>query len=1033
MCKKWTFYETVFLNKLSFVFIVFLTVVSTSVVIAEASGTTGFSHTGEDGVEEVIVTAPCKRLLSGGCDVGDTNSTHQSQIHYSRVRIPAEAKQAGGGSRAGGWIKNKLFGDKAAHRARSTQLKTTYSKNRKECQSRVATLHNLTCQKQSEECQERKLDQACKAGNKSHGKFGQLEAGAQKKMAGLAQKLAGKLQIPVSEMLKDISATGYRGGGCGPAWHVAHLNCEFPMVSLGGKATKALNVIGKVASAGQAVAGLAGKSLNDLCKAMTTLSGAGVTVAMLARAKCMRSINRCKRLCHAEKFRFCELYEASQKQCAGAHTTCRKPCLATPASVATSPCLGCQPAHTQMKRYACIVEHINEMSRQCSALKSITVGMMRDIIQLITTLQSAKTCFNKTGGRGFNADIDPLKCRQMGGVPYRDETTGDQRCKFRDLVSGEGRCPPYGQPLSCNEPCPETGEKPEGCCSADSDCGDGKRCNEEGSCVDADEGACNPACDEDTEVCKDEVCKKICDAETPCEEEQTCEEGVCVDKEVCDPACENGKVCKDGDCKKICDAETPCEEEQTCEEGVCVDKEVCDPACENGKVCKDGDCKKICDAETLCEEEQTCEEGVCVDKEVCDPVCDEDTEVCKAGDCKTICDAETPCEEEQTCEEGVCVDKEVCDPACGDGKVCKDGACVNDGDGTCDPVCSDADKVCKNRECVVRVCESDSDCSESQVCRSGECKTPCDTAGDCSAEQICEQGVCKNPETLCDCQNEKIPCSQKCNGICLEESQNCSCEGDGECTAPQKCVLGVGGQKICSDDDGSGVCPNGEIVACDRPCPAPHSGVFPVNCRACDGGSDCLGRQICNRGVCVEDAVIVSTGIGGGGTPDMEGLTDAPIFTDGLGTGSDKPNKSSNNSQNQNKALPKGKGFSWSGIGSKLGSLLGMGSSGGLNKAGGGGVAKGASKDGKAVKNSAAGSSKGKGVGGGGFGNYGAVSGGSSPLAGWPAGGKAEDLKKKKGFGKMGAGAKVHRIGGVQQDIFKAVSRRYKKIYQLRQ
>ena len=868
------------------------------------------------------------------------------------------------------WFKKKLLGDKAKHQAENQKLQTTLRKWQKRCNAIYPHIgHWITCGGPIPPCKELSvLKRLCRSKDKilDLDKLTQLQSVAQDKLATLSENLASKLNMDPAEVRGDIEDVST----CGQAWQLAQLTCKFPVRALGGKVGNALNVIGKVAFVGQAVAGLAGKSLNDLCKALTTLSGAGVTISLLAQAKCAFEMGRCRKLCNTEKDQECSKLYTEQTTCLKLHESAR---VASCGSYSAPIVSSCGRRHMNLDKHHCRVMHINQMKGECSVLKKNAVAMMIDIVQLIATVKSAKMCWDKTGGN-MSPSVDQETCRQMKGTPYKDETTGDWRCRFREPDEGEGKCPPYGIPLACDKPC-EDGSVPAGC--------------RQGVCENGEMVSCTTTCPPNGSVpagcdtCPDpSLTYPDCDCNCPTG--QTCNDNrQCVNPGgTCDPECENGQVCN---------AEKQCVDPG----GGCTTSDDCggDQVCNAEEQCVNPG--GTCTTDDNCGTDQVCQDGTCVNTE------------------DQICTTDDNCGTDQVCQDGTCVNTEgeICTTSndCGNGQVCQDGTCVNtEGE----------------------ICTTSNDCGNGQVCQDGTCVNTegeiCTTSGDCGPDKICQGGTC-----FCDCQGSPTSCSEQCNGVCLEESVSCPCQGNGECTPPQKCVTNSDGQNVCSDDDGEGVCPDGSRVACDQNCPG---GSKPDNCRSCNGDSDCGENQICNRGVCTtEDPVLSVDGAGGGGAPEDNALGEEDpmaITNDGLGggDGDDDPSNPGNTGN-----LPgASSGKQRKGLLGRLGALLGVG------KGGGSPGFKSGRRGSKGVDKLAKGSDKSdktKGVGAGGFGNYGAGGGGArNPAAGGfgLSAAQMKKLKKEKGNKRSAFPNNLGNIGGVHQDIFKSVTKRYQKLYKLK-
>ena len=951
----------------------------------------------------------------------------------------AAAGKAKGGAKE--WLKKKLFGDPAVVLAYNQKLRSEFTTHRQQCNAVIGKGETSFCVGPHPMCVNSQLQQAC-GKEIPAAKFAALEGQATQKIADLSKALAGKLNLKASEIMGDIR--NQTDTTCGNAWGLAQVTCQFPVQALGGKVTSALNVIGKVAMGTQMVAGLAGKSLNDLCKALTTLSGAGVTIAILARVKCASAISRCQKYCNSEKWSqpgYCNtLYSAAQSRCESNHTIdWAAQCSGTGGiGVAYNSCIG---DHTRMAQYACKVKHINKMKQECGLLKRKTMAMMGDIVQLIRTVQSAKMCWDKSGG-DMSPPIDPETCRKMGGTSYIDETTGDQRCRFRDPNVDEGKCPPFGVPVSCDLPC-EDGSVPEGCPQGVCENGEvvscTKTCPPNGS-VPAGCDTCPdpsltyPYCDcncstgqtcNDNRQCVDPE-NRICTTSDDCGGGQVCNpEGQCVPDNTCNPECGDGQVCKDEVCVNAsCNTNDDCGDGQVCKDEVCVNASCnTNDDCGDGQVCKDEVCVNAsCNTNDDCGDGQVCKDEVCVNASCnTNDDCGVD-KICQNGECFCNCQGSPiscsekcggKCVEESVncpCQgNGECTPPQTCVPGADGQKVCSDddgeGICPNGSRVTCDKNCPDGSKPAN-----CRVCNSDSDCGENQTCPSGVC-------------------IPKSSKH-CKCQDADWPCDQKCDGKCVEESVKCLCQGDGECTSPQKCVPGADGQKVCSDDDGLGICSDGSRVTCDKNCP---DGSKPANCRTCGGDSDCGENQICNRGVCTtEDPVLTADGLGGGGTPTDGGLgeeDEMAIINDGMGGGgADDPNSNIAN----NKANLPGASLKKPGLFARLGALLGVKGGGGLRGSRGlsGRGSKGVDKLAKDDDETG----KVKGTGRGGYGGYGSGGGGAlNPAAGGLGfGATATQIKKQKGNQRTAFPTHLGNIGGVHQNIFKAVTKRYQKLYKLK-
>ena len=851
-----------------------------------------------------------------------------------------------GASRIRDRFKNRLLGDEAKYQAENQRLQTEFQNKQQICNRAYPhTGHTLNCGQKLLCKQPSELQRICGSQDEllDLNKLTQLEDAAHQNIARLSQNLAGKLNMNPNEIMRS-NVKDKANTTCGSAWHYANLYCKFPVRAFSGKVGNALNVIGKVAFAGQAAAGLVGKSLNDLCKAITTLSGAGVTISMLAQANCAAAMGRCRKYCNTEKHQECRSLYKETYNCNFLHDVAATKSCTNAAATGSAPVpvqSKCGQSHVKLEKHECKVKHINEMKQGCSFLRNNAVVMMKDIVQLIATVRSAKMCWDKTGG-DISPPLSPDVCRQMGGTPYTDETTGEERCRFREPGEGEGVCPPYGVPVSCSQACPDTGSVPAGCPIG------------------------------------------------------TCENGAVIS---CTNTCPSGSV------------PTGCG-------NTCPDPSLtypnCDCNCPQGQSCNS---ERECTAPTSCSTDAECDTAA--------------GEVCNNGTCTapTSCTTDDDCDDDKVCNNGTCAAPTSCstDADCDTGQVCNNGTCAASTSCTTDDDCDD-DKVCNNGTCAAPTsCSTDADCDTGQVCNNGTCaaSTSCTENSDCGPDKICHEGQC-----FCDCQGSPISCSEQCGGRCLEDSVNCPCQGDGECTPPQKCITNATGQNVCSDDDGEGVCPNGSRINCSEVCP---DGSRPSNCRSCNGDSDCETGQICNRGTCIaEDPVLQTDGVGGGGTPTDGSLgVEDPlaIINDGMG-GGDGNNNNSDGSNSTGKLPSASSGKPGKGLLARLGALLGVGKGGGSGGGFGSGRRYGSRKRNQKAKGGAKNSAA-KGAGGGGFGSYGGAGGGGArnPAA---STGLSAAQKKQKGNKRSAFPSNLGNIGSVHQDIFKAVTTRYKKVYNLK-
>lgn len=362
------------------------------------------------------------------------------------------------------------------------------------------------------------------------------------------------------------------------------------------------------------------------------------------------------------------------------------------------------------------------------------------------------------------------------------------------------------------------------------ECKDGKvLCGE--TCIDlqadiAHCGGCDIACDvENGEVCQAGSCVK--DEVLTCEGEQTACGDTCVDTQTdvnncgnCNIHCdtEAGESCVSGQCivehAPECEDDEPatCEGnaikrcvngsfvteecgDQVCELGACIDVAECDndmaaicdgnavKTCENGKY-------KLVDCETL-----TCEGGACTEEEFvkeCEdtdaPSCDESNRIrtCQAGkyeyqSCGTLTCTEGECQDiviaecDETfvpvCEENglkTCVDGKFVTDSCGDGKLCKDGACI--------------------ATAIEDLCPDDPEKGGPGVCGCGLPDSDLDNNGvvDClEAGDLCPDDPNKTLPGICGCNIPDTINEASQNPYCLEAGD--LCPQDTKKTVPGVC------------------------------------------------------------------------------------------------------------------------------------------------------------------------------------------------------------------------------------------------------
>jgi hypothetical protein len=92
---------------------------------------------------------------------------------------------------------------------------------------------------------------------------------------------------------------------------------------------------------------------------------------------------------------------------------------------------------------------------------------------------------------------------------------------------------------------------------------------------------------------------------------------------------------------------------------------------------------------------------------------------------------------------------------CSDSEVCREGECVN----TCETIDCDEGQVCQAGQCI-DACET-IDCDEGQVCQAGQCMDACETI-DCDEGQICQAGQCMDACVNITCTEDMICVNGEC-------------------------------------------------------------------------------------------------------------------------------------------------------------------------------------------------------------------------------------------------------------------------------
>ena len=341
----------------------------------------------------------------------------------------------------------------------------------------------------------------------------------------------------------------------------------------------------------------------------------------------------------------------------------------------------------------------------------------------------------------------------------------------------DGDCRPCHR---CNR---KRGEKRGRCVTT---CRDGKVCCD-GRCQTPGPGTCctrGEHCGPDSGCMSCQIATGRCEPKPDgreCAGCKRCKGGSCTESDpdlLCDGVCcGEGKVCTDDGCCSIARECGSLFGRECCPEGErCTEEDGCCPqarACGNGPGARAAEC---------CDQGEECVDGACCPNErLCGDRCCPEGHRCTSGRCCRVCG----------------------DACCGAGKACVDGGvlgdtfccdetantpCGDNGGGTYDACCSNANEECCDGECVPK----------------GEC---------CRDGQRNAAGVCCPPrEEPCDgrCCMEGLVC---CHGDCLHP--------DTRCCAPGTDICFGGGEEWCCPEDA--FCCNkifeGYPAAC---CPAHH-------------------------------------------------------------------------------------------------------------------------------------------------------------------------------------------------------------------
>ncbi len=305
-----------------------------------------------------------------------------------------------------------------------------------------------------------------------------------------------------------------------------------------------------------------------------------------------------------------------------------------------------------------------------------------------------------------------------------------------------------------------------------------------------------------------------------------------------------GPDTSDGDGNRSNNADSPNNQNNT------PDQRACNASadCNGGEICRDERCREAC------AEGDPCQTAAL-------PVCDTDLGYCIG------CTQDADCGDGMACapETGRCLELETCnsDDDCAGGQRCRDGACTNIDDTSCQP----NQVTCDGN--VVLLCSPDGTSQERIPCGDGE---QCQPEGDGArcASQVCEPNeigcLDNNTAFVCDAEGiaqTALPCreGQFCQaGTCRQElcaPGAVTCDGDNRL----QCNEDGTGQEVTSCNDNCNAeegctCVDGSCT--ERTCIPGDARCVGNAAQACNSQGtgyqppvDC-GDGICLEGLCVE-------------------------------------------------------------------------------------------------------------------------------------------------------------------------------------
>lgn len=565
--------------------------------------------------------------------------------------------------------------------------------------------------------------------------------------------------------------------------------------------------------------------------------------------------------------------------CAGAVLDCDSdlgPCLKATRDEATGECV-VVPAR---KGSPC--DDGNACTEEDSCQGGECVGKKPKLCQPSDDCHQIGECNAKTGKCSNPKAADGKSCDD-GSACTEHDACGAGKCLGEKVECDDG--------LACSkDSCDETSggcvsDKSNCSCESDPDCDDGNACNGQESCepgVKQCKLGIPIVCDPGTDVCAPARCQPSsgrcvpvaapngnqCDDGDACTQSDACARGVCTgtDPVVCSalsqchaagtcdpqsgecshPALPNDTPCSDGDA---------CTQVDGCQDGACLGTKplLCAAldACHDAGACnaKNGSCSNpnkpngvSCSDGNACSLGDACAEGVC------------------APQSQVVCTALDGCHALGTCDPqtGSCSN-----PLKPDGASCNDALTCSTGDACLAGKCRGATLICNDGvACTVDSCsEQLGGCTTNSAACACATSADCDDKNPCNGTETCnlQTRQCQ-PGTALDCRSLDDACN---SGVCSPATGKCgaapkqdgtSCSDGNACTQQDSCRAGVcqGNSPVtCAASDqchDAGLC-----NAADGKCSNP----IKVNGAACNDGSACTQKDVCQSGVCLGGSPVV--------------------------------------------------------------------------------------------------------------------------------------------------------------------------------